>query len=320
MKVRVALIVVTVVAAALSAFTLHRAHATLAATRTRIEAAEARRTRAATATHDAWARLRAVRAAKTDFSRSVGASGKAAGSSERAKPMRDWNADAKQFEARIKDPTAQVTRLAVAKMQLRQKFGPLYRKLGLPPDKIAAVEDVEAASDEKNQDIYYAALSQHLSNDDPVLRDLYTAAWRERVAAEKSVLGNDGYKEFTAYQRTLPIQEFVASFDGLATVAGEPLNEAQKQQLIAAVGQAIPGFDPGKKVPANMMDVDWSRVDTAATAILSPMQLELLQTQDPPTHSGGGGGRFWAALNKALHEAQKAETNAGAATTAASTP
>jgi len=316
MKTGIRWIGATVILVAVSGASLWHAHDSIVAVRSRVTAAESRRIRARAAIHDASDRRRAARQASVALKTAVPAGGeKRPDHAQRA--ARDWNGEAKAFEAQVKDPKAQLARLAVAKLHLREKFGPFYRKIGLTPDKMAALEDIEATYDERNQDIYYAAVAQHLDNDDPAVKELYGEAARERIAAEKKVLGREGRAELAEYQRTLPIQDFVAGFDGLATVSGEPLNEAQKQQLVTAIVQTIPDFKANKSAPANLMGVDWSQVDAAAAAILSPRQFELLQTQDPPTYSAGGGGRFWSALNKSLSDAKKADTNA--ATVAATT-
>ena len=308
---------VTLLVALIAAFTLRQTREALAQAQAQVRVAEARRVHAVATAREAESRLRVARDAVVALGRATPEASKTTKLGKGFAAARDWKAEANAFEAQVKDPKAQVARFAVEKMRLHQKFEPFYRKLGLSAEKIAALEEAEAVYDEKNQDIYYAAIAQQLDNDDPAVKQLYGQAARERTAAEKSILGRPAQAEFAEYRRMLPVQEFVAGFDGLATISGEPLNEAQKQQLMRAVGQAIPDFGTNKKATPNMMEVDWSRVDAAAAAILSPTQLELLQTQDPP---GSGQGRFWGTLNKLLNDAKKAETHAAAATATAETP
>jgi hypothetical protein len=219
----------------------------------------------------------------------------------------DWAAWFKTYETRKKDPKEQLRDLQLWRAQLQPKYAPLYRKLGLTPDKIAGFEANESRYTEMQNDLFAAITAEGLSWRDPEVAQLYDEARREDDDAQREMLGDQGYAQFKQYQRTLSAREVVRGLSAAATMSGVPLSGDQAEQLVQAFADADPEYRKGGT--ANLLSADWSKADAAAAQILSPQQRQILTDFEPPT----GTGRHWSVLNRTFNDVVTAEMKKPAA-------
>jgi len=149
--------------------------------------------------------------------------------------------------------------------------------------------------------------AQNLDFSDPAISQLYRQADTDYTAAQKALLGEQGFAQLQDYNRTLPVRELTANLAGMFAVTGDPLTPEQSERLVQALANGSAGYLKGQQALQGGLDLDWAEVDRLAAAVLAPAQLEIFQTTELPI---GGEGRFWVQVNKTINEARNAEKQA----------
>lgn len=214
----------------------------------------------------------------------------------------DWAKYLKDEEGRQRDPAAQLREIASERAKLRVKYGPLYRQLGWSPEKIAAFEALETHRREQELDVVAAASSQGVSLTDAAIKTIMGEIREQTSAEERTTLGEEDFGRILDYHRTLRPREMVRGYAASALVAGEPLTNAQAEQLVSTVAAACSDYAKGGD--ANLLKIDWTRVDASLATFLSPNQIQVVQTAEP-TQTGG---RLWNALCAQYNQAVAAES------------
>ena len=202
-------------------------------------------------------------------------------------------------------PALQNLQLAVQRGRFAVTFSPFYRARKMSPADIEKFEQILLQRHEHMSDLDAATLGKGINRADPTYQKMNQQVTLEYQSAQRELLGETGFKELEDYERLNPVRESVRAMAAAAAMAGSPFDRNQAEQLTSALASAIPDYRAGGY--PNMHAIDWSRVHTAATTILSPMQLTILETTE--TRSGFGG-RFQLQMSAAMSAAVKSEARA----------
>jgi hypothetical protein len=187
----------------------------------------------------------------------------------------------------MKDPKLQLLRMAAKRAELSAIYGPFCRARGLTAAQASRLLDALAQHETRVQDIETVGRAQRLRSNDPALSAQREAAVADLRAAEFEILGDGGSAALRAYERTLPLCEYVGALAGVAVLSGMPFTAEQADELTLVLAQANPRYAKNGKVELN--GVDWSAADVAARAVLSPEQWAMFTRVNLPIT---GQGRF----------------------------
>jgi hypothetical protein len=202
-----------------------------------------------------------------------------------------------------KEPAFQLLWLADHRAALAGSYGPLFQKLGLSAAQVSKFQESALRLAEQTMDIDALKRSKGINDTDPAVIRLQTEAKAEYAAAQRELLGTDGYRQLQEYDRTKSVREMVNGIAGGAVViARAPLSAQQTEQLVQAIGTASSGNREDGSV--NTDTVDWAMVDGRAKEILSETQFAFYLTMEPPLPMGG---RFQSRLYGAVHRANEAD-------------
>ncbi len=171
-------------------------------------------------------------------------------------------------------------RLSVEKYRagLALQFGPLYRMLGLTPEQIAKFETNRVEFQQVTQDVWSAAVAKGVSVNDPAVTGLARDAMGSLEKDVQTILGPEGYKSFTQYNRAQASLEIVTALAGNLYRTPTPLSSQQGDQLTQAVlgaTRSVPTA-PGSKVVR--FETDWAAVTSQTRNALTPQQVHVFET------------------------------------------
>lgn len=211
------------------------------------------------------------------------------------------------FAERLRtEPETQALWVKSRRHEVAATYGPFLRRLGLPPEIQARFEALALQRDEKEMDLQAVATTQGLKPGDPVLQTLRRDALNDYEAGMKSLLGDDGYREYKEFERFSEMREMVNGVvGGSVMVAREPLTTYQAEQLIQIMANASPRFRNGGHATA--WDLNWDIIDPQAQAILTPAQFAFFSQTEPPLPLGA---RFQARLYQNVAEAKRRDADA----------
>jgi len=211
------------------------------------------------------------------------------------------------FAERLRtEPETQTLWVKSRRHELATKYGPLLRRLGLPPEIQARFEALALSRDEKEMDLQAVATTQGLKPEDPVLQKLRRDVVSDYETGVKTLLGDDGYREYKEFERFSGIREMVNGVvGGSVLVAREPLTTYQAEQLIQIMAHASPRFRNGGHATGS--DLNWDVIDAQARAILTPAQFAFFTQMEPPLPLGA---RFQARLYQKVEEAKRRDADA----------
>lgn len=93
-----------------------------------------------------------------------------------------------------------------------------------------------------------------------------------------TLLGPDPYAQTRAFDRLSEARTYVASYAALLTRLGDPIAPDRLEPLAAA----FLNVDPSRANPARITSAQWSEFLKRAGQLLTPSQLEILETATPP--------------------------------------
>jgi len=122
--------------------------------------------------------------------------------------------------------------------KLNVAYAPLFRQLGLTREQIDKLETLMTNAEASQQEIQASARFQGLAETDPQTTVLLEQQRAQLGAAEAEVLSpsqNQQFQQFSAAESAVP---FVSTLSARAALAGAPLTDAQRLQLMPVVAQA----------------------------------------------------------------------------------
>jgi RNA polymerase sigma factor (sigma-70 family) len=194
--------------------------------------------------------------------------------------MPDAVADKLQvMSLRATHPELQRLALEMQRANLGIQFGPLYRKLGLSPQQVAAVETQMVEGMQNAIDIVAAASAKGVSPMDPAIASLGREAKTNADNALRGLLGDAAFQEFNEYQRTFRARELISPVIASMVYSETPLTPAQVDRLTEVVAHNSAGYQKGGGATGNAREVNWDAVVDQAGRFLAPDQLHLLQAE-----------------------------------------
>ncbi len=199
--------------------------------------------------------------------------------------------------ALIASPPLQIGYLAAKRARLEREYGPFFGKLGLAPASVDRLKALLMQREEQRLDLASAApAALRLSStdgqwdtaalgigvggnsDDPAVRAanrLMDQADRSLAAGVTELLGPEGYRQFSDYERSLPMRSLAEDVAGSLAAGASPLSSDQVEQLSQILAQASPSYVRGGSAALGQMD--WDQAFQQAGRVLSPPQLAALK-------------------------------------------
>jgi hypothetical protein len=188
-----------------------------------------------------------------------------------------------------KNPALQVRYLASRRAEMMGRYGALWAKLGLTDAQIDRFVANLAEAAARDLDINATRRAQGLEDSDPVFEKLRAEATAKTAAAQRELLGDDGYRRLAEFEAELPVRGTV---DGIATrfiFYGTPLSAEQTEQLVSVMLAANAGYRRDGRAEWPFVDVlsrrparevvDSAQVLERSRAFLTPEQHALLELQ-----------------------------------------
>jgi len=173
------------------------------------------------------------------------------------------------------DPAYQELSVQVHRTALPMTYGAFYRTLNLTADQINQLERLLTERKQNQIDLLVASQTQGMSIDDPSLSRLKNIGTE---AALHALLGENGYRAFERYEKTLPAREEVERVASGVYYTESPLSLAQGEAL-AEIIVANTKAGPTRGVVELPGQVSWEAVYADAAKVLSPTQLHAMKIQ-----------------------------------------
>lgn len=121
------------------------------------------------------------------------------------------------------------------------KYAGLFKKLNLSPAQQQQLESLLADRQSAFADAMIAAHDQGLSGKDArqMAATVARATDKEIDGSIKSLLGQDGYKEYHNYERTMPQRETVTQLAQRLSYTSSPLTAHQQDQLVQTLATTV---------------------------------------------------------------------------------
>lgn len=187
-------------------------------------------------------------------------------------------------DAMANDPQAQNRHLTAVRARNFETYRALAEQLKLSKEQYDQLVGNLVKRYEQQLDLGHAMEKQPPGS----LEEATMAKLRQRIedelgAAQVALLGEEGYRQFELYRRTLPLRQFVDRLAGKAALGGAPITGPQADALIAAMADASPRLRAGGTLGLpGTEDLEWDKVFTAAGAIMGEAQITVLKTAAIP--------------------------------------
>lgn len=162
---------------------------------------------------------------------------------------------------------------------LVERYGRLYRKMGLTPDQIHKFEQLAAANSDDQKSLYAAGHAQGMTNDDAGLEDYRQTMMQEYYAALAQQISPAFSQEVEQADRERSREGAFQTVMAVANRGMMPVEAAmtfeQIDQYTQLVERNSPEFSAGGTI--DLDKVDWQSVAAQAATFLSPDQLRGLQ-------------------------------------------
>ena len=199
-------------------------------------------------------------------------------------------------------PAVQNADSAAQRANWKWGYEAMFRTLRFSPEQIERYLDIEEKHYSEELNVLTASRAYGLPDRDPVVLALMREVEGAYEAAQRELVGADGYEPLQELRRAHLAQGLARGLGGMATMANMPLTAEQGEQIARIVVNATRRNASG--VLVTPCDIDWDVVDAQTRAVLTEVQWKLFRTTEPP----GGPARFVAQLNRAFMQAQEAET------------
>ena len=174
-----------------------------------------------------------------------------------ASPFKDSKARGDQFMER--HPEVRAALIAYVDATNRTRYGPLYAALNLSPQQLQSLQVLQRAGFSFGRPIQSGMVTLEAESSLPP---------SEIGAQIKALLGDEGYRQYDAFNTNLSANDETASLAGILTTTDSPLSPEQVQQMSAIFAGANIAHAP--------YGFDWAAAYGKAEAVLTPSQLDML--------------------------------------------
>ena len=198
------------------------------------------------ANRDLEEQLAAMHGAREDGGDDVMANADQAGARDQNGGPRGGRGNRGQQFAAIRDlmnkPEVQAMISAEQKAQLNATYAALFKKLNLTPDQADKLASLLIERQTARQDVFQAARDQGINprTDPDGFRKLVADAQNSVNDSIKSLLGDDGFSQFTNYEQTMPQRNIVNTLQQRLSYTDSPLTSAQAEQLVQILAANTP--------------------------------------------------------------------------------
>jgi hypothetical protein len=222
--------------------------------------------------------LAAARAGKTATT-----AGEAATPGRGAPPRGDFGRMISGFVSMMDRPEMARLLAVQQKAQVDARYAALFKKLGLPPDKLAQFKSLLADRLSTPIDVLAAASQQGVNpiQDPQAFRQLVQSAQAEIDGKIQALLDPGTYAQYQDYVQTEPQRAVVSQLQQTLSYTDTPLTAAQADQLVQILAQTAPARAGGASGPT---------VGYVATAGPGGGGAAFAMAVPPPDGGGGPGG------------------------------
>lgn len=192
--------------------------------------------------------------------------------------------------------------LASSRARLGSLYQPFFRARGLDEKQQEIFKDNVLRRDQQNEDLWQVAKERGYDPMEAAISKLRGQIFADYAEAQRAVLGEEGFKAMSEFDRTADLRERVSNLAGLAAVAGVAFEPGQAEALIRAMAESSDAYRKGGN--AYTSTIDWAKLRAQLPAVLSEDQVRILTTMEPPGASGGLHHGEW---NTVLNQVKKAE-------------
>jgi hypothetical protein len=160
----------------------------------------------------------------------------------------------------------------------------VQRHLGLKPEQITAFERVLIEKNQSILDIWAEAVKQGISPNDPSILKMTSGPIATGEAELRSLLGSQ-FETYQEYSKTLNARSLVSTLAGNIYYTDSPLKGAQGELLAEVIAlnteqkkKTLVTDREGQIIYKTYTETDWEKVRQTAQTILSPTQLQMLQS------------------------------------------
>jgi hypothetical protein len=174
------------------------------------------------------------------------------------------------------NPRLQALYFNVLREQQRKNSAPLYHFLGLSPEQIEKMEDLNMEATERSEDLRWAAETERTSPADRDYRALEQQITDQLNTDTQALLGEAGYQQLQDLKRAAPVSYLVGQVGAAVAATVAPLSADQGARLTQILADASSSYQTGQE--ATLTTVNWDAALARAQGILSDPQLMALRT------------------------------------------
>jgi hypothetical protein len=178
----------------------------------------------------------------------------------------------------MNDPEYQKLMAQQQRAQISSHYADLFRKLGLPPEKLDQFKNLLLEKQTLRNDVMLAATQQGINplTNPEEFKQLESSLQAEVDNKIKATLGDDSYAQFQTYQDTQGQRNVVRQLQDSLSYTPTPMSSAQSDQMLQILGQT-----GSQKANSNQKNANNNTVTdetmTAAQTVLSRDQLKALK-------------------------------------------
>jgi hypothetical protein len=171
-------------------------------------------------------------------------------------------------------PTPDQVRANTIRAWLGLRNSHIYAKLGLNAEEIRTFEEQETDHWLRMEDIVATARAKALGPTDPVIVALQKEETIRHGKMQWAMLGEEGFKAFREYHRTLPARSLANALAG-NVLYSDPLSAQQGEQLTQILASNSASYSKGGPVKA--ADINVTTALNQIQTVLSPEQFSVFK-------------------------------------------
>lgn len=192
-----------------------------------------------------------------------------------------------------KNPALQARYLVTLLRDFCAAYGPFLAEIGFSPAQAERFKDIKVAAAENAMDLNSIMRARGLAETDPAVQALRSQSDETMRAAERDLLGEEGYQHLAEFERMAPSREFVSGLAATLVFSGDPITATQASQLTQILAEASETYRNGARAisPGPNLDeplrtrqpahepIDSAQALARARTVLSPAQYAAFEAE-----------------------------------------
>jgi hypothetical protein len=159
---------------------------------------------------------------------------------------------------------------------LAQRYQFFYAEARVSHEQIERLEALFTEAEQDRMDLEATARAQGMAKTSPEFAKLNKELSERHAAAQREILGDEGYKRLDQFQRVEPLIGVVNNAGVLVAHTSEPMTRERAAEIVKIMASANGAFKRGEK--ADPRKIKWEGVLPEAEKLLSPAQFGSLKT------------------------------------------